>query len=344
MTVDVPSESVQLQFLTKLQRLVEEGQFTATYKFALLSALVDIAVERGRDDASRLRIPLSAIAEKFAELYWGHTKPFRGGVLSQNKGRNIAMLGLLEQIQGQGGTMAEARRCAAWRGFLNRVAGLVVDMPLFKLQRLRNDSHLIFLYEERIQDDAIELLDGVAFCLRQFSGFIRLMVRSAWLGEIRRNARNAYLVGDGTNLEAFLFGDDRVPLGRVRKILLPIQSCRCFYCGQRMDAAAHVDHFIPYALYPGNQAHNLVLAHAGCNGDKSDLLADIPHLERWVDRNHRRGAELAEAMEEQAIVADLAATEGIARWAYHRADEAGALLWIRKGETRQFPRGVTLPI
>jgi HNH endonuclease len=344
MTVDAPSESAQLQFLTKLQRLVEEGQFTATYKFALLSALVDIAVERGRDDASRLRIPLSAIAEKFAELYWGHTKPFRGGVLSQNKGRNIAMLGLIEQVQGHAGTVAEARRCAAWHGFVNRVAGLVVDMPLFKLQRLRNESRLIFLYEERIQDHAIELLDGVAFCLRQFSGFIRLMVRSAWLSEIRRNARNAYLVGDGANLEVFLFGDDRVPLGRVREILLPIQSGRCFYCGLRMDAAAHVDHFIPYALYPGNQAHNLVLAHAGCNGNKSDLLADIPHLERWVDRNHRQGAELAEAMEEQAIVADLAATEGIARWAYHRADEAGALLWIRNGETRQFPRGVTLPI
>ncbi len=344
MSLAVPSESAQLEFLTKLQRLVEEGQFTATYKFALLSALVDIAVERGRDDASRLRVPLSAIAEKFAELYWDHTKPFRRGVLSQNKGRNIAMLGLLEQVQGRAGTIAEARRSAAWHGFLKRVAGLVVDMPLFKLQRLCNDSRLIFLYEERIQGDAIELLAGVAFCLRQFAGFIRLMVRSAWLNEIRRNARNAYLVGEGANLEAFLFGDDRVPLGKVREILLPMQGGRCFYCSQRMDSTAHVDHFIPYALYPGNQAHNLVLAHAGCNGNKSDLLADIPHLERWVDRNHRQGAELAEAMEEQAIVADLGATEGIARWAYHRADEAGALLWIRKGETRQYPRGVMLPI
>jgi len=344
MSASAPSEAEQLAFLTKLQRLVEEGQFTATYKFALLSALVDIAVERGRDDTSQLRIPLNAIAEKFAELYWDHTKPFRGGVLSQNKGRNIAMLGLLEQIQGHAGTIAEARRSAAWRGLLKRVAGLVVDMPLFKLQRLRNDSRLIFLYEERIRDDAIELLDGVGFCLRQFSGFIRLMVRSGWLNEVRRNARNAYLVGDGANLETFLFGDDRVPLGKVRDILLPMQSGKCFYCGQRMDGTAHVDHFIPYALYPGNQAHNLVLAHAGCNGNKSDLLADIPHLERWADRNHRQGAELAEAMEEQAIVADLAATEGIARWAYHRANEAGALLWIRKGETRQYPRGVMLPI
>ena len=344
MTISKPSQAAQLDFLAKLQRILEEGQFTATYKFALLSALVDIAVERGRDDASRLRVPVRAIAEKFVELYWDHTKPFRGGVLSQNKGRNIAMLRLLEQVQTHAGTLAEARRTASWRGLLTRVAALVEVMPLFKLQRLRNDSRLIFLYEESIDGSEIEMLDGVAFCLRQFSGFIRLMVRSAWLNEIRRNGRNAYLVGDGANLEDFLFGDERVPLGKVRDVLLPMQGGKCFYCGQRMDSTVHVDHFIPYALYPANQAHNLVLAHAGCNGNKSDLLADIPHLERWVERNQRQGIELGAALEAQAIVADLAATEGAARWAYHRADEAGALLWVRKGETRAFPRGVALPI
>ena len=34
----------QLAFLTKLQRLFSEGDFTATYKFALLMALADICV------------------------------------------------------------------------------------------------------------------------------------------------------------------------------------------------------------------------------------------------------------------------------------------------------------
>ena len=42
-----PSPSAQVAFLRELQRLLDEGQFTATYKFALLLALADLAVERG---------------------------------------------------------------------------------------------------------------------------------------------------------------------------------------------------------------------------------------------------------------------------------------------------------
>jgi 5-methylcytosine-specific restriction endonuclease McrA len=157
------------------------------------------------------------------------------------------------------------------------------------------------------------------------------------------NRNNAYLIDDGANLEEFLFGDERVPLGKVREVLQPVQSGRCFYCGTHIDATAHVDHFVPFSLYPGNLAHNLVLAHAGCNGDKSDLLADVLHLDRWLERNHRYGTDIGEALAERGIVSDLEATRGIARWAYGRAQQHGALLWIRRRETRPFPEGLALP-
>ncbi len=53
--MSVPSPEAQLAFLAKLQRLFAEGEFTATYKFALLIALADLAVECGRDDGNALR-------------------------------------------------------------------------------------------------------------------------------------------------------------------------------------------------------------------------------------------------------------------------------------------------
>ena len=46
--MSAPSPEAQLAFLTKVQRLFAEGDFTATYKFALLIALAAVAVERGR--------------------------------------------------------------------------------------------------------------------------------------------------------------------------------------------------------------------------------------------------------------------------------------------------------
>ena len=49
------SAESQLVFLAKIQRLFAEGDFTATYKYALLIVLADLAVELGGDD----EIPLT---------------------------------------------------------------------------------------------------------------------------------------------------------------------------------------------------------------------------------------------------------------------------------------------
>ena len=171
-----------------------------------------------------------------------------------------------------------------------------------------------------------------------------MLAQQGWPNEIRRNSKNAYLVGGGENLEEFLFPDRRIYLGIVREILLPVQEGRCFYCGELMNAALHVDHFVPFALHPANLGHNLVLAHAGCNSDKSDLLADLPYLDRWLSRNNRAGPEIAAAMASRGIACDLESTTGIARWAYGRARDTGALLWMRRHETRPSPSDATLPI
>src|SRR5580704_3746543 len=63
----------QIAFLGNIERLLSEGQFVATYKYALLIAIADLAVQLGSDDGSELELPLRAIAEQFLELYWRHS-------------------------------------------------------------------------------------------------------------------------------------------------------------------------------------------------------------------------------------------------------------------------------
>ena len=53
----VTTPEFQLAFLNKVQRLFAEGDFAASYKYALLIAIADIAVESGRDDDKPLTIP-----------------------------------------------------------------------------------------------------------------------------------------------------------------------------------------------------------------------------------------------------------------------------------------------
>ena len=49
-----PSAEFQLELLAKLERILSQGQFTTTYKFALLVALTNIAVEQGDDTGEAL--------------------------------------------------------------------------------------------------------------------------------------------------------------------------------------------------------------------------------------------------------------------------------------------------
>src|SRR5207249_11673327 len=67
----------QIEFLSNLQRLLAEGSFVSTYKYALLLSLGDLCVELGRDDDTPLRIPTRRIGKKFAEYYWRQCRPYR---------------------------------------------------------------------------------------------------------------------------------------------------------------------------------------------------------------------------------------------------------------------------
>ena len=174
----IPSHADQIVFLTRVQKILDEGQFVATYKFALLIALIDIAIERGDDSGAPIDVELAWLAEKFIELYWNHSKPYGGVVLSQNKGLNIAVLGRIQALQTKTMSLAEARWAPQWRATLRGIGQIIQAMPLFRLQLLRGEQRLPFLYDEEIVSGAIRLKPGVAYCLRKFSTLIGALARN----------------------------------------------------------------------------------------------------------------------------------------------------------------------
>ena len=112
-----PSEGEQIVFLQLVQRIFDEGEFAATYKFALLVALTELAVERGDDSGAPLPLKLNAVAEKFIEQYWSHAAYYSSGqrgtktsVLVQNNGRQAALVSLIVDMRDRYGTLAKARR------------------------------------------------------------------------------------------------------------------------------------------------------------------------------------------------------------------------------------------
>jgi len=184
-----PTAEEQLKFLMNIQRLLVEGQFTATYKYALLLALADIAVEIGDYLGGPVDVPTKLIAEKFIQYYWRQCIPYlprnnptTGQVLKQNAGKQAAIVRqVIEARQEHGDSLVDAQLDQqGWAALVQRVNQVVRQMPLWKLETV-GGSKFNFLYPNQGDSNSIELRPGVAYCLRQFHGLIGDLVRGAWV-------------------------------------------------------------------------------------------------------------------------------------------------------------------
>jgi 5-methylcytosine-specific restriction endonuclease McrA len=330
-----PTPADQIQFLTNIQRLLAEGLFTATYKYALLTGLADLSVELGDDLGGPLVLSTFAISEKFVEYYWRHATPYSttrdARVLKQNTGNPAKILGIVSEArQRYGDSMAGLMRDKpAWERLVRKFIPTLKDQPLWRLQIVGGEV-LEFLYGETDRDDAIELRPGVAYCFRQFYSLIQDVVRAAWLRDVRSLNRN--LLGETTDLREFLFGAERGALAAARPVLIELQQGKCFYCRKLISSeGTEVDHFIPWAKYPADLAHNLVLTDRGCNGKKRDRMPHIDHLAAWTGRNQQHGREITRRLARE-ITCDLKSAIQVAHWAYTQTERAHGLTWHRGDE------------
>jgi 5-methylcytosine-specific restriction endonuclease McrA len=329
-----PSPEAQLAFLAKLQRLFAEGDFTATYKFALLISLADLAVEHGHDDGEPLALTNRAIAGKFIELYWQHAAPYSAdhagaqpGVLVQNGGTQAAVVSAIVAFRrtNRAATAQSACLLPGYPTLLRRVADTVSAQPIKYLQNLGGKLEP-FLYQRT--HGGITLNPGVAYCLRRFQPLVQQLGRSHWVTHIKHNRLNQPILGKADDLEAFLFETSRQALKIIGTGLRDLSHSRCFYCGSPVHDM-DVDHFIPFSLYPRDLIHNFVPTHATCNRSKSDTLAARPHLERWLEYINKNDDALRQIGEAAGRITDRSSSRAVAVWGYTNAMTSGGQAWMR---------------
>lgn len=333
-----PSAELQLAFLGKLQRLFAEGDFTSTYKFALLVSLGDLAVEIGADDGEPLGLGIRQIGERFVSLYWQQATPYgtgrigsSPGVLVQNVGVQARVLTLISEFRASAAasTVHQARQDPRYSKLLGDVAEVVATMPLRYLQNFGGQTDE-FLF--RRTHGGIELLPGVAYCLRRFYPLVQQLSRFHWIEHLKSNKRNHAILGEAGDLEDFLFATSRQSLALIGHSLRKLDGSRCFYCDGSFPSEPEVDHFIPFSLYPRDLAHNFVMAHAVCNRSKSDTLAGRVHLEKWVDRLTLHSDALMQIGHDVGITASVQTARRVATWSYKNAYASGARAWVRSSQ------------
>lgn len=330
---EYPSNEFQLDFLKTIQRLFAEGQFTTTYKFAMLHSLADISVELEPSRVTNGIIQVEEIGVKFLRLYWNQAAPYKGKMLAQNRNKQkpAAILGDLDVLRHSYSTFARLERAEDWQRSKAKAARLVKKDVLRRLQTFarREDP---FLYTI-IDDSAIQMQHGILHCLRAFYPLLIHLIRSRWLEFVRRN--NLEHFEQSADLEAFLFGTERNDLQKAVQPLREFQKDLCFYCGKGISGPSHVDHFIPWARYPHDLAFNLVLAHDSCNIQKSDSLASREHVDNWLSRNSFFNKEIVDNLG-TIFPANLESSRSVALWSYELDSFNQSLLWRRGREYIDF--------
>jgi hypothetical protein len=340
-------------FAEKLLVLLDGGQSrkTATYKFAVLLALVDLCMEQVESDGSApTSITTRQLAEKVLEIYWPQARAYPEGggiVLRQNSTGQAEILTeihrYIERLRADRSlSLLRARHLDGdrYERLVRRIEWKLIEMPLPRLQMLRNrgttDEFLYRIHwDTRIRrsdidesfDNRLLLVDGAGDLLVRFAPLLRPLVQRRWAEHV---AGWNDLQLRGVDLEVFLFGRERVSLEPVRRHLLDLQDNRCFYCEGGLKAA-HVDHFVPWSRHPDDAIDNLVAAHEKCNAYKSDLLADAQHVERWVLRQRSRSGDLDEIARTARWERQAERTLSVARAIYLRLPD-NALLWRRSDE------------
>lgn len=343
-----------IAFAERVLTLLDDGSFTATYKYAVLLGLTDLCLEGV--SAGRLApsvITTRQLAEKVVELYWPHTRPYykaASGILRQNTRGQAEILSQVRSFRDRVSDdplapLYRARRAdeARFERLVRNVEWKLIEMPLPRLQRVGATS-TPFIYDigwtiedaklsevRQYQrdgtgpfDNRIQLQQGVGDHLIRLNGLLRPLLYRHWAGMVARINRL-----EESRLESFLFGTKRQDLGPVRKALIDLQGGACFYCGRPARSGAEVDHFIPWSRYPDDGLDNLVVADRRCNAKKRDFLAATRHVERWRARMEER--VIAEIADNIGWERDILPTLGTARAIYWGLPE-GTPLWAHGEE------------
>lgn len=337
-----------IAFAEKLLTLLEDGRFTSTYKYAVLLALLDLCLEQtsaSGEPPTSLTTP--QLAQKVVELYWPQTKPFEAAtapVLTQNTHGQAEIVSRIVDFRRKHGGVgsawqARAQHAAAYEKLVRFVEWKLVEMPLWRLQRL-GDAEIPVLYRvgwgEGVKrsaldspsfDNRILLLAGVGDHLVRLSGLLRPLVQRQWAAKVAEVNRD--VIGDA-KLDEHLFGASRVSLEAVRAPLVDLQGGECIYCGDRLQRSVAIDHFLPWSRYGSDDLENLVAAHGSCNLDKRDFMASAEHVQKWTERARREAAGLAAIARDARWTYAPGTPRAVARAVYLRLPEDGRLWLVGK--------------
>jgi hypothetical protein len=150
-------DSAAAGFAERLLEVIDSGRRFATYKLALLMALLDLCARHGGPDGRAPSVLYTReIAERVAAIYWPQTMPYHQGprvielrqITAQRSAIIAAVLEFRRAAEVTSLSRARQRLPGAYPQMLDRVEVAVAQQPLPRLQTVGSaEQALPFLYD-----------------------------------------------------------------------------------------------------------------------------------------------------------------------------------------------------
>lgn len=349
-------------FAERLLAVIDEGRRTATYKLALLLALIDCCITNSTENGEAPAVLYTRqIADRVAVLYWPQLEQFPtayGAIdLRQITNKSSAILQALAALREVAGPVttweAAVSACPVdARASLDVVELTVARYPLVHLQVI-NGVPRPFMYDiewgngvtlDQLQRGGgeVALRTGAGDHLIRLAPLVRPLVELHW---VRMVASLNKLTVEEEELRSHLFGTARASMPpSLRRGLPGVQERQCFYCDKKPSGARFaIDHFIPWSRWPNDALENLVVAHVSCNSAKSAHLPGPAPLAEWAERLRSREGELGDLAAKANWHSRRGTTVALARSVFAHLPD-GTPLWDGPGRIVESDRARTLQL
>jgi hypothetical protein len=268
--------------LNTIASVIEAGQKTNSYKFALTLALAE---------AHKQELSASDLAERFLGYYWPlattyrirqSTDPFKEPVAYKWSTELHTSLKLDPGISLAKATQANPEEFAALFTRLSRPGGCLDEvLPRFHVLHKESCTDPLFGVERlgiKINDQAWTQITANRKVIRQLAigGWVRFCERIS--ATPRMYLKLSSDIPKRKSLSPYL------------TLIAKPAGHRCFYCDSPLTTDIHVDHFLPWSFILEDKLWNLVPACGGdngCNLRKSNRIPDKLLTAKLIDRNIR---------------------------------------------------------
>lgn len=269
--------------LSTVTQIMDRGQNTNSYKFALLRSLAAFGIQHGNGEEV---ISREWLAERFIEFYWPITVRFQirqATVLDKDP----VVMKFIRNETNELGLPPEMplrryrdQHSDRYGELVARTAGNAFDdvIPRFHTVARRKIKPRLY----KIDGEDIIIGKKQRMFLRENHKTLDLLAVGAWVKFTESFTSAPRLYEKIQGLEP-----TRSTLTRYRNFLLSWGEPSCFYCSEPVRNNSDVDHVVPWSFIAEDKIWNLVLACDQCNGDKLSATPADMFINKLNERNHQ---------------------------------------------------------